>query len=407
MAQFPADARVAVTPFARRREGEYTTLGDPRRGVFVTVPTEGLELLDALASGKTVAEAVREYEQAHGETPDAEDFLSALEASGFVARCDGAVPDGQAAQPDAAAAAAISPQLARRLFGAPVVGACAAVAILGLALVAIEPGLMPAPTVLVFHEHLAALATGLVALNLLGVVVHELAHLLAARAGDVDARIGIGHRLWILVAETDMSGIWMAPKRHRYFAFLAGPLVDAALAGLFLVVLWAQRRGWIALSAPLAQFAAAALWVFVIRLLWQCFVFVRTDFYYVLATALDCKNLLADTEDLLRNKLARLRGPTAVVDQSAIPQRERRAIRAYAVVWLAGRAVALASLGLITLPVIKGYLSEVTRALSGRHSSLTVIDVVALACLGLSFQAAGFFLWTRTLYRGRTQRTME
>jgi putative peptide zinc metalloprotease protein len=407
MAQFPADARVAVAPFACRREGQYTTIGDLGRGVFLTIPTDGLEILDALAAGKTVGEAARLYERAHGETPDAEDFLTSLAAQGFVAAWDGEDPHVGGVQESGLAAGRISPELARRLFGAPVLAAFAVLTALGLALLAIEPGLIPGPTVLVFHHHFAAFGAALFALNLSAVTVHELGHLLAARASDVPARIGLSHRLWILVAETDMSGIWLAPKHRRYLAFLAGPLIDAASAALLIGVLWADRRGWIGLSPTLGQFTRAALWSYLFRLLWQCFVFVRTDFYYVLATALDCKNLLADTEVLVRNQLARFRTSVTVVDQSAIPRRELRAIRAYSVVWLAGRAAALSSLGLITVPALQGYGAELARTASGGRSSFSTVDLLTLACLGLGVQGGGLFLWIRSLYRNRTQRGLK
>jgi hypothetical protein len=47
------------------------------------------------------------------------------------------------------------------------------------------------------------------------------------------------------------------------------------------------------------------------RILWQFFLFVRTDLYFVAVTYLNCKNLLIDTRAFLRNQLARhLTGPS-------------------------------------------------------------------------------------------------
>jgi hypothetical protein len=201
--------------------------------------------------------------------------------------------------------------------------------------------------------------------------------------------------------------MWMAPKRHRYLAFLAGPIIDAVCAAVIVGVLWAGRRGWIDLSPTLQQFAGAVLVSYLLRLLWQCFVFVRTDFYYVIATALDCKSLLADTEDLLRNRLARLRGRTELVDQSAIPPGEMRAVRAYSFVWLIGRALALSSLVLVTLPVLAGYGTELARAATGGHSSYSTFDVLTLAIFGLVIQGGGLVVWIRSLHRGRMQRRTD
>jgi hypothetical protein len=399
MAQFPADARVAVADFKCRREGQSATIGDPLRGVFVAIPVDGLEILDALSAGRTVAESAYLYEQVHGEVPDVEGFLTALADHGFVTCGEESRPRDM---PAAAGGIRVAPALARRLFGAPTVLACLLVAMCGAVLAAVNPGSIPPVTVLVFHRDLAALSLGLLAANVTAVILHEFAHLLAARAADAPARIGIGHRLWFLVAETDMTGIWLAPKRRRYLAFLAGPLIDAASAALLVAVLSVARGS---LSAVALQFLGALLWTYLLRLLWQCFVFVRTDLYYVLATALDCKRLLGDTEDLLRNQLARLRRSPARIDQSALPRREQRAVRGFAVVWLVGRLGALATLVFVTLPVLEGYAAGIVRAVTGARSGYGTVDLLILAAVGLGMQGAGLFLWIRSLARGRTQRS--
>lgn len=407
MAQFPLDARVAVRPFAHQRDGESVTIGDLSRQVFLSIPAEGLDILSALAAGKTVGETVALYEQAHAETPDIEDFLTVLADEGFAAPWDDDPFGAEAARKPPPSLGRISPVVARRLFGAPVLGVCALAVGVALAFVATDPGVMPGSTVLVFQDHLAALSAAMFAAIMVGIGVHEIAHLLAARASGVPARIGVGHRLWFLVAETDMTGMWMAPKRDRYLAFLAGPIVDAVSGSVLVGVLWAQRRGWVVLPATLEQFTGALLFTYLVRLLWQCFVFVRTDFYYVIATALGCKSLLADTEDLLRNRLAALRRRAPVVDQSAIPPREMRAVHAYSLVWLGGHVLALASLLLVTLPVLVGYGSEIVDKATGGPSNYGAVDLAVLAVLGVGVQAAGLVAWIRSLLRRRTQRRTD
>jgi len=404
MAQFPLDAPVAVRPFAARREGPSVTIGDVSRQVFLTVPAEALDIMDALAAGKTVGETVALYEQTHGETPDIQDFLAALADEGFVAPWGDEPIDTEGERGAEPSFAGISASVAQRLFDAPVLAVCALLVAGAMILVATDPSLVPGPTVLVFHHDLAVQTGALFVVIVIGVMTHELGHLLAARASGVLARIGLSHRLWIVVAETDMTGIWMVPKRRRYLAFLAGPIIDAAGAAVLIGVLWMHRRGWIGLSSGLEQFTGAVLLSYLLRLLWQCFVFVRTDFYYVIATALDCKSLLSDTENLLRNRLARLRRRRNVVDQSAIPPREMRAVRAYCIVWLVGRTLAFASLVFITLPVIAGYATELVRAASGDHSRYATVDLLTLAIVGLGLPLAGILVWVRSLLRGQTQR---
>jgi putative peptide zinc metalloprotease protein len=402
MTQFPLDARVSVRPIAQRREGASVTIGDLSRQVFLTIPAEGMELLTALADGKTVGEALRRYEDDHDETPDVEDFLTALAAEGFVARADDAAPPPWAEPPPVPSLGRISPAAARRLFSVPVLCLCAVLVGTALALVAADPRVVPGPAVLVFPAHIAAMGLALGGAALAGLFAHEFAHLLAARACGVPARIRPGRRLWFLVAETDMSGIWMAPTAWRYLSFVAGAIVDAVSAALLVGVLWAQRRGWIALPAGLEQLTGAVLFSYLMRLLWQCFFFVRTDLYYVLATALGCKRLLADTEDLLRNRWARWRGSSPPVDQSGIPPAEMRAIRWYAVVWLGGRALAFGCLFGVTLPLLAGYGIELARAATG-HSRYGTFDLLTLVAFGLILQGAGLWIWINSFRRRRTQ----
>jgi putative peptide zinc metalloprotease protein len=406
MARFEPDARVAVRPFARHHEGDDVTVGLLDQQVFVTIPAEGVEILDALAAGATVGEAARAYAEAHGEPADIVDFLEALADAGFVASPSGGNPLLATGTPEATAGPEfrwISRALARRIVGAPTAFVCAIAIAAGMALFATDPSLVPGATVLVFHRNLAAWLAVVFAINTAGVIVHELAHVLAARAAGVPARVRISHRLWFIVAETDMTGIWLAPPHSRQRAFLAGPIVDAVCASALLGLRWGQHIGVLALSPTLQLFVAATLMTYLLRLLWQCFVFVRTDFYYVLATALRCKNLLADTEGLLHNWAARALGRAPAVDQSAIPPRERRAIRAYAAVWLGGRVIALYSLAFAALPVLAGYGTEIVRTVAGDHPSYSLADLVTVALLVFGMQAAGLVLWIRSLYLSRTK----
>lgn len=412
MTSYPSDTFVNVHPFARRQEGDVVTIGDMQRQVFLSIPAEALVILDALAEGRTVAEAGVDYQDMYGESPDIEDFLEALQAAGFVeprAATDGAAvpePDGTAAAAPVGHFGWITPARARRLCQPAVLIACAAIVAVAVAMVAAEPSIIPSSTVLVFKRYLAALSLGMFTFGLLGVALHEVAHLVAARAVGVPARISVSHRLWMVVAETDMTGIWMASKRARYVAYLAGPLVDAVSGSFFIGVLWGQRHGWIALSPLQVQVVGACVMLYLLKLLWQCFVFVRTDFYYVVASALNCKNLLVDTQDFLNNCVARVRPSWRTVDQSAVPAAEMRVVRWYSLVWLAGRVAALGLL-VVMLPIFWRYAVAIAPLLVGERSRYGVFDVVALGAVTVGVDGAGIYMWVRSLFRRFLERRSD
>lgn len=409
MTAYPADSLVTVRPFAQRPDGDMVVIGDLDRQVFLTIPAEGLDILRHLADGATVGETVARYQDKYHETPDIEDFLTVMTEEGFVAP-GGAGPD---AVPETAAPSGVrwsshlewlSYAACRRLVGIPVL-VTAGVLILGaLALIILDPGVMPAATVLVFRDDFAISMTLTVAVMLAGIMVHEFAHVVAARAAGIPARIGIGHRLYILVIETDMSGIWLASRRDRYVAFLSGPIIDAVCAAGFIGVLYTARHGGLDMSPYAIQLTSAFLWTYLSRLLWQCFFFLRTDFYYVFTTATGARDLKADTENFLRDLRARVLRIGSRVDQSGIPRREMRAVRAYSGFFLLGNVITIAALIFVTLPILYGYGVEIVRFVTGQPSGFSSIDFITLFVLAVVIDGGGLFLWLRTLYRGARAR---
>jgi putative peptide zinc metalloprotease protein len=405
MASYTTDAKVSVFPFTRQREAEETVIGRPETSVFLVLPHDAVEILDELASGKTVGEAQASYQQKYGEIPDMEDLLGYLESKGFLGPWRQGDEAGFQPPPDGAPARVrfhftnIPQSFARAIFNPRTVAACGVLIALGLAALIAEPALFPGWRDLFFRQHMSAITLTVIALYYLSIFIHEMSHLLAARAAGVSSRMGISHRLWMLVAETDISGLWSVPKNERYLPLLAGSLVDATSASILLILLFAQSHHWLALWPPLATVARAMLLVYFLSLSWQCFFFVRTDFYYAIATFFGCKNLLKDTEAFLRNRAARLLPFIKTVDQSQIPLAERRVIRSYAVIWILGRIAALAILVFIHIPLMINYFRLIASTLAGGYHGHAdaYLDTLIMASFVSLPLAVGFWLWIRSL----------
>ena len=326
-----SETRVTVYPFAHRVEGDEAIIANTTRSSFLAIPTPALDLLADLATGRTVGPAQAAFAQKYGETPDMEDFLELLAREGFITPSAPAPGDSLPEDEDPLAPPVgpaqryhfeqISVQTARRLFSWPVLLSCGLLISLAIVAIAREPSLLPPPTVMVFKQNLTPLTLTMTSFILVTIFLHEMAHLVAARAAGVPARLGVSNRLWYLVAETDMTGVWLASRRQRYLAFLAGPLLDATASSVLILLLWTNRH-WLSLPLIAVLLCQGFLFTYIVRLLWQCYFFLRTDFYHVIAAFFNCKNLLGDTERWLRNQLARVWPALPVVDQSAIPAAE-------------------------------------------------------------------------------------
>ncbi len=402
---FAPESRVKVHPFSLQAEGDEVVIGHAG-GSYIAVPAEAVEILRDLEEGKTPAEVQELFFQRHGERPELDDFLEGLHRRGFVEPEEVRTDGDEEAAPSLRMEKAPSNRLtllSRLLFGrAALLVYLLVVLAAGVAVVA-SPQIVPGRSALFFPRHRTLNGLLLLLLAYTSVFVHEMGHLLAARAVGVNSRIGVGQRLWVVVAETDLTGLWSIPKRRRYLPLLAGCIVDVVSAALLLLVSFAAVRGEISLSPTLRQFVGAMVFVYFMRILWQCYLFLRTDFYYLIGALTGCKNLMEDTETFLRNQLARWRTAAARIDQSSIPPREMRVVRLYAGIWLVGRLLAFAVLLGVTIPVALYYLRSLVRA-----ARLGIIDhpypFLDSLCVTATFVVplvVGMRLWVRSLVKAR------
>ncbi|MBV9786850.1 MAG: hypothetical protein JOZ51_01660 [Chloroflexi bacterium] len=417
MGQYATDTCVAIYPFTRQPDGEEIVIGRTDTATFLALPPDAIEILDHLSQGKTVGEAQQIYQQKYGELPDLEEFLQELEGEGFVQ------PLGAAGTQSASAAQAavfkVAPTknapvqfhfanfpqpIAQRIFSRPVVAVTSVLIVLALLAVAAEPAVLPGWRAYFFSEHIAFGGILVMVIGYITTFFHEMAHLVAARAVGVSSRLGISNRLWVVVAETDMTGVWAIPRNQRYLPMLAGPLLDATCASVLILGFFAAERGLIPLHPNVALLGRVLLMTYLLSLLWQCYFFVRTDFYFVIANFLKCKNLLQDAVTFLRNLLSRVLPNVAYVDQSNIPAAELRAIRWYSLIWIGGRIIALSALFFVSLPLLWNYGLLVFGIVRAGYAAnpYGFANVVLMALLTFLHLGLGLGLWIRSLVTQRS-----
>lgn len=418
MTRYTDDRRFAVYPFERQDEGEEVIISRADTASVLILPTDGIEILDHLGGGMAIGELIAYYQNKYDITPDLDDFLETVEEAGFILPLEpdqtvdastvkslftngtvGQVPSQQfhfANFPES---------LARQLFSTyTLILCCIIFGIAGIAIV-LEPSIVPGWQSLVFIEHITLMNLTLMVIGFVGVGFHEMAHLVAARSFGVPSRFGVGHRMWVIVAETDMTGVWTLPQNKRYIPFLAGPLLDLTITSLLLILLFTVHSGWIALPETALLIIRALIFGYLLGLLWQCYFFLRTDFYYVIANYFGCKNLMDDAIDLLKNYSAKVLPWVQTTDQSHIPHHERNVIGVYAWVWLLGRIVALSVFVLVVIPLLYTYAVIIGQTLLAGYQAnpYGFLDVVIIGTIVLSWQGFGIFLWIRSLYQSWRQ----
>lgn len=394
--------RVVLHDLAVRPDRDEWIVGRMATRTFVALPAAGARAVELLREGRSVTRTEETLRAETGEEFDIADFVGDLTALGFVARIgDRPVPD---VEPPRASLPWLRPRHVRLALH-PVlpllVGALLAAALVVLVR---RPDLVPGYRDLLWSRHGSVVLLSGAAAGWALLLAHELAHLVTARAAGVPGKMRLGTRLQFLVMQTDISGIELAPRRHRLTAYLAGIALNLSVASSLVLVLAATETGTTA-----HRLLAAALLLALLPLPFQCMVFTRTDLYFVLQDLTGCRDLYGDGLAYARYRFRRAvrpvrrghRAEAARDDPSArLPAHERRAVRIYSVVLVVGTAACLTFMAAVTLPVDLALLARAVRGLGPEHGLAGNADAVTvLVVLG-----GVNVLWLVTWWRNRRSR---
>ncbi|MFD3628443.1 hypothetical protein ACE1N8_22945 [Streptomyces sp. DSM 116494] len=373
----PLDARVSFHPLEFRQDRAEWVVGRQGNDQVIALPHVGLTALRLLESGHTVGETQERLRVETGRHFDIAAFVAGLTTVGFVA----AIGDRSF---QASHGRVPLPWLdGRRLrwtLRPAVHAAVLAVPVVGLAVLLLSERPLPSWSGLLWSEYgsVNLVVQSIIAWCLIG--LHELAHLITARAAGVQARVRLGTRLQFLVAQTEASGIWLKGRRERLTVYLAGLAMNGAICGWCLLAMGFGAR------TPLLTVVVMTL---VLSFANQCMIFMRTDLYFVVQDLFGCRNLYSDAGRYLRYLVKRAAGWwRGVHPLDALHPVERTVVRAYALVASLGTAVCV-FVGLrvfldVTMPLLNRSMNRLMN--SGNpvlwlDSAVTTLVLVALQTL--------------------------
>lgn len=394
-----ADTRIVLHPLAMRAELGEWIVGRMVTGEFVALPGVGKRAVDLLAAGHTVAETADRLSAETGDEIDVPQFVRDLLALEFVAAVDGRpVPSPE---PRRASLPRLRPEHLRFALSPWLPLLLLALFAAAAVSLAARPENLPSYHALLWSPHGSVVIALTAAAGWALLILHELGHLVAARATGVPGRIRFGTRLQFLVLQTDISGIELAPRRQRLTAYLAGIAVNLTAASVFCLALPATAPGSAAHRLLAALFLIALL-----PLPFQLGIFMRTDLYFVLQDLTGCHNLYADGRAYAAHRLRRLthaltthRGPAPEDPTAALPRRERLAVRLYSIVLVIGTALCLLMFAVITVPVQYTLVTRALGHLGPQHTALENLDaIVVIGVISGVYIAWAFIKW-RTAHR--------
>jgi putative peptide zinc metalloprotease protein len=385
--------RVAFHPLSIRSDGDRWVIGRIDTGDFAAMPPVARRAIALLSDAHTVGEVARALRQETGKEIAVADFVAELDRLGFLSAIDSQPRGGP--RPIRASLPWLRPQHVRWLLHPVlpwlVLGIIAAAA----ALVIADPAVLPGYRDLVWSRHSGMVLVVNATIGWTLVWLHELGHLATARAAGVPARLSLGTRLQFLAAQTDVSGIWAAPRVTRLTVYLAGIAVDLVTASACLLV--------IGLAHPVGltrQLLSVVVLEAVVFLPLEFLIFMRTDVYFLVQDLAGCANLYADGSARVRYLAQRMRHPggrgsSAPSDPGhALPARERRAVSAYCWLLLCGTTGCLAAAVFITVPAAIVLIAHAVGEMASPSPTEKTDGAAAFAaCCGFQI------VWLRTWWR--------
>jgi putative peptide zinc metalloprotease protein len=391
-------------------------VGRPAGGEYVVLPHIAVEAIRLLDDGRRVDDVEAALAQ-DGVVPDVAELVEALAELGFVATIDhrpvvgppGGDPTGAVASGGTAGGhlARLTGRHVAWLFSRRTVAGYAVLLAAAAWTVWRHPDLLPGYRDFFWHQGLGLVVVVNTALFLANAMVHEFMHLAAARSVGVPARIGLGTRLTYLALQTDVSAAWTVPRRLRYRIYLAGLYWDSAVVATTLLVLAYAGPG-----PTVDGVLRAYVLVVATAMAMQAQVYMRTDLYFVLLDLLRSANLFHDAKAYVHYGLRRIadavrRRPAPPSPLRHLLPRERRAVRAYTPLLVAGTATVLTVAALYMVPVFVETLARSFRAVAAVRSGgsvLAALDGGLVLLVQVGVQTLFLVTFVRT-HRGWFRRT--
>jgi hypothetical protein len=173
---------------------------------------------------------------------------------------------------------------------------------------------------------------------------------------------------------------------------MIGDLLLAAALTLVAAADLAGGLSWV------GRLALAVAYLTLLRLAWQFYLFLRTDLYYVLTTALGCTNPHAATSAYLREKFRWVPGiRQSTVDELDWSPRDRRVAPWFAAITAAGAIFLGVTAVLVVLPMGAEFVHRVGSALSGGTARARFWDsLLSLVLLAVQFVVLPLLAGRRT-----------
>jgi putative peptide zinc metalloprotease protein len=328
-------SRISIVPIEIHKDKKNYIIEDKLTGEFFEMPEICIEAINMMNQGLLLGEIETSL---LGKFPkdevDLVDFANQLFELELIHQIDGEKIDKENISKEPSGKSLVSPKLGRFFFNKFTVILYSVILVLNIVIFIINPSLFPHRDDIFVFDIMVVNVIFWMAFSFLFVLIHEFAHVLAIRAHNLPTTMEIGHRMFFVVLLTDMSSIWRLPPKERNILFLAGLYFDSILLFIALIgqLLFPNSSEFIIGLMHLATFDI------VLRMIFQCCIYMKTDLYYVFENVSGCYNLMENAKQTIRKRLSFLKLPQM---DEVIFSGEKRTVSFYTLLYFLGFVITI------------------------------------------------------------------
>ncbi|MCC3358449.1 hypothetical protein LKW28_16115 [Bacillus sp. REN16] len=195
------------------------------------------------------------------------------------------------------------------------------------------------------------------------IFIHESGHILAIRSFGLPTRLQIGNRLFFVVLETDLTQAWSLPSKDRNILFLAGIYFDSVLLFIALILKITSPFSLEMMNGIIGLIT----FDIVIRIIYQCCIYMKTDLYYVFENSTGNYNLMESGIEFLKGLFARKH-----------KDQKNRMVVFYSVFFLIGILLTFSMFGFYYIPQLVFMMMNVLPGFAESVSTLQFWDAAVL-----------------------------
>lgn len=357
------DSTIKLHPFKMRQEKKNYIVEDQVTGEFYEMPEVCITAIEMIDKGMPFKVIERELiEKYPHEVVDLLAFVNQLIDLEMVEEIDGTYVEVKNHKQEELSFTKINPIIGKIFFNKGTKIIYALVVLVNLFIFFLNPHLFPHyKDIFIFDVMFQNILLWVVIGGILA-IIHEIGHILSIRAFNLPTKLSFGHRLFFLVLETDLSLGWKLPLKDRISLYLAGICFDNVLLFLALIAQLFFPNG----SELFLSIMALIVLEIVTRFIYQCCVYMKTDFYYVLENYTGSHNLMENAKAWIFKRKEAL----------TMFEGEKRIIYLYTVFYLLGFIISMALFIFYYLPQLVYTVLTISPGFREPMGSVPFLDAV-------------------------------